>query len=128
LPHARMKAVGLVTRTFVDDDTGEQLAAVHVPTAPTRPAAISRTCRSASSRRWIGRSTRPWRSCSPGGGTAPDQIRFCRRPIEAPAGAAVMSEATHGIAPGPVEPARTAQLTTRRDGGAGSQTPCSTVS
>ena len=33
-PHARMKAVGLVTRTFTDEDTGEQLAAVYVPTAP----------------------------------------------------------------------------------------------
>jgi len=33
-PHARMKAVGLVTRTFIDEDTGEELAAVYVPTAP----------------------------------------------------------------------------------------------
>lgn len=33
-PHARMKAVGLVTRTFVDEETGEELAAVYVPTAP----------------------------------------------------------------------------------------------
>jgi uncharacterized membrane protein len=33
-PHARMKAVGLVTRTFRDEETGEELAAVYVPTAP----------------------------------------------------------------------------------------------
>lgn len=33
-PHARMKAVGLVTRNFIDADTGDQLAAVYVPTAP----------------------------------------------------------------------------------------------
>ncbi len=33
-PHARAKAVGLVTRQFTDADTGEQLAAVYVPTAP----------------------------------------------------------------------------------------------
>jgi uncharacterized membrane protein len=33
-PHARMKAIGLVTRTFIDEDTGEELAAVYVPTAP----------------------------------------------------------------------------------------------
>jgi uncharacterized membrane protein len=33
-PHARMKAVGLVTRSFVDEDTGEELASVYVPTAP----------------------------------------------------------------------------------------------
>lgn len=33
-PHARMKAVGLVTRTFIDEETGEELAAVYVPTAP----------------------------------------------------------------------------------------------
>lgn len=33
-PHARMKAVGLVTRNFIDEDTGEELAAVYVPTAP----------------------------------------------------------------------------------------------
>lgn len=33
-PHARMKAVGLVTRTFIDEETGEEYAAVYVPTAP----------------------------------------------------------------------------------------------
>ena len=33
-PHARMKAVGLVTRTFLDEETGEEYAAVYVPTAP----------------------------------------------------------------------------------------------
>jgi uncharacterized membrane protein len=33
-PHARMKAVGLVTRYFVDEDSGERLASVFVPTAP----------------------------------------------------------------------------------------------
>ncbi len=33
-PHTRMKAVGLVTRYFVDADTGEEVAAVYVPTAP----------------------------------------------------------------------------------------------
>jgi uncharacterized membrane protein len=29
-----MKTVGLVTRYFVDEDTGEELASVYVPTAP----------------------------------------------------------------------------------------------
>lgn len=33
-PHERMKAVGIVTRCFTDEETGEQLAAVYVPTAP----------------------------------------------------------------------------------------------
>jgi uncharacterized membrane protein len=33
-PHERMKAVGLVTRTFTEEHTGEELAAVFVPTAP----------------------------------------------------------------------------------------------
>lgn len=33
-PHARMKAVGLVTRTFLDEQTGKEYAAVYVPTAP----------------------------------------------------------------------------------------------
>jgi uncharacterized membrane protein len=33
-PHASMKAVGLVTRTFTDANTGRQLAAVYVPTTP----------------------------------------------------------------------------------------------
>ena len=33
-PHERMKAVGLITRTFVDEDSGVELAAVYVPTAP----------------------------------------------------------------------------------------------
>jgi len=33
-PHTEMKAVGLVTQTLVDEHTGEQLAAVYVPTTP----------------------------------------------------------------------------------------------
>lgn len=33
-PHRDMKAVGLVTRTLVDQHTGKQLAAVYVPTTP----------------------------------------------------------------------------------------------
>ena len=33
-PNSRMKAVGLVTSNIVDEDTGEELAAVYVPTAP----------------------------------------------------------------------------------------------
>ncbi|MEN3950393.1 DUF502 domain-containing protein [Iodidimonas sp. SYSU 1G8] len=33
-PHENMKAVGVVTRTLVDSDTGETIAAVYVPTTP----------------------------------------------------------------------------------------------
>lgn len=33
-PHNDMKAVGFVTQTLVDEHTGEQLAAVYVPTTP----------------------------------------------------------------------------------------------
>ena len=33
-PHSKMKAVGLVTRTLVDSHTGQELAAVYVPTTP----------------------------------------------------------------------------------------------
>lgn len=33
-PHKEMKAVGLVTRTFTDINTGKLLAAVYVPTTP----------------------------------------------------------------------------------------------
>jgi uncharacterized membrane protein len=33
-PHNAMKAVGLVTRTLVDQHTGKQLAVVYVPTTP----------------------------------------------------------------------------------------------
>ena len=33
-PHSKMKAVGLVTRTLVDSRTGQELAAVYVPTTP----------------------------------------------------------------------------------------------
>ena len=33
-PNENMKAVGLVTRTLVDEDTGEMIAAVYVPTTP----------------------------------------------------------------------------------------------
>ncbi len=33
-PHDSMKAVGFVTRTLTDEDTGEKIAAVYVPTTP----------------------------------------------------------------------------------------------
>jgi uncharacterized membrane protein len=33
-PHPAMKAIGLVTRTLIDEDTGRELAAVYVPTTP----------------------------------------------------------------------------------------------
>jgi uncharacterized membrane protein len=33
-PHRQMKAVGFVTATFVDEETGTDLAAVYVPTTP----------------------------------------------------------------------------------------------
>ncbi len=33
-PHDEMKAVGIVTRTLTDVDTGEKIAAVYVPTTP----------------------------------------------------------------------------------------------
>lgn len=33
-PHSRMKAIGVVTRTLVDENTGQELAAVYVPTTP----------------------------------------------------------------------------------------------
>ena len=33
-PHNEMKAVGIVTRTLTDVDTGEKIAAVYVPTTP----------------------------------------------------------------------------------------------
>ncbi len=33
-PHENMKAIGLVTRTLTDADTGQKLAAVYVPTTP----------------------------------------------------------------------------------------------
>jgi uncharacterized membrane protein len=33
-PHPAMKAIGLVTRTLIDQDTGRELAAVYVPTTP----------------------------------------------------------------------------------------------
>jgi uncharacterized membrane protein len=33
-PHENMKSVGFVTRTLKDEHTGEELAAVYVPTTP----------------------------------------------------------------------------------------------
>lgn len=33
-PHSQMKAVGVVTRTLVDEKTGQELAVVYVPTTP----------------------------------------------------------------------------------------------
>ncbi len=33
-PHSRMKAIGVVTRTLVDEATGQELPAVYVPTTP----------------------------------------------------------------------------------------------
>jgi len=37
-PSSEMKAVGLVTRTMIDEDTGQELAAVYVPTSPNPTA------------------------------------------------------------------------------------------
>ena len=79
-PHARMKAVGLVTRTFSDVDTGEQLAAVYVPTAPNPTGGYLEIVPASELVPLDWTVDEAMAFVLSGGTTAPDPIRFSRRP------------------------------------------------
>jgi uncharacterized membrane protein len=78
-PHERMKAVGLVTRTFTDVDTAEELAAVYVPTAPNPTGGYLEIVPVAELVPLDWTVDEAMSFVLSGGTTAPEQIRF-RRP------------------------------------------------
>jgi uncharacterized membrane protein len=81
-PHTRMKAVGLVTRLFTDQDTGEELAAVYVPTAPNPTGGYLEIAPVGDlvSLDWTVDEAMAF--VLSGGTTAPDRIRFGGRVTE----------------------------------------------
>lgn len=81
-PHARMKAVGLVTRTFVDEESGDELAAVYVPTAPNPTGGYLEIVpvNELVALDWSVDEAMTF--VISGGTTAPDRIRFNRRRVE----------------------------------------------
>jgi uncharacterized membrane protein len=78
-PHARMKAVGLVTRSFTDEDTGEELAAVYVPTAPNPTGGYLEIVPVADLVPLDWTVDEAMGFVLSGGTTAPDRIRFSRK-------------------------------------------------
>lgn len=99
-PHARMKAVGLVTRTFVDADTGEELAAVYVPTAPNPTGGYLEIVPIDELVALDWSVDEAMTFVLSGGTTAPDAIRFGRRRVESHPRPSV----TEGHRPAPTEP------------------------
>jgi uncharacterized membrane protein len=82
-PHSRMKAVGLVTRHFTDDDTGEILAAVYVPTAPNPTGGYLEIVPVDELVPLDWSVDEAMSFVFSGGTTAPDRIRFSHRGREA---------------------------------------------
>lgn len=87
-PHERMKAVGLVTRSFTDEETGEELAAVYVPTAPNPTGGYLEIVpvRDLVLLDWTVDQAMAF--VLSGGTTAPERIRFSRRTGEGVGGTA----------------------------------------
>lgn len=77
-PTPEMKTVGLVTRTFVDKDTGRQLAAVYVPTTPNPTSGYLEIVpvSNLTSTNWSLDEAMTF--IVSGGAIAPDQINFDR--------------------------------------------------
>jgi uncharacterized membrane protein len=75
-PTAEMKAVGLVTRVIKDADTGEDLAAVYVPTAPNPTSGYIELVpvRDVVSTDWTIDEAMSF--VMTGGATSPDSVRF----------------------------------------------------
>lgn len=75
-PHSRMKAVGFVTRTFIDEETGEELAGVYVPTSPNPTSGYLEIVPASElvSLDWSVDEAMTF--VISGGTTAPDRIRF----------------------------------------------------
>jgi uncharacterized membrane protein len=101
-PHARMKAVGLVTRNFTDDDTGEQLAAVYVPTAPNPTGGYLEIVPVSELVPLDWTVDEAMAFVLSGGTTAPDSIRFSRRPNDWPVEAQGTSDTRTGDGPASV--------------------------
>jgi uncharacterized membrane protein len=78
-PHERVKAVGVVTRTFVDEETGEQLAAVYVPTAPNPTSGYLEIVPVDELVPLDWTVDQAMAFVLSGGTTAPERIRFARR-------------------------------------------------
>jgi uncharacterized membrane protein len=102
-PHARMKAVGLVTRNFTDDDTGEQLAAVYVPTAPNPTGGYLEIVPVSELVPLDWTVDEAMAFVLSGGTTAPDPIRFSRRPHEGSEGTAETSGRNSNTGSEPVQ-------------------------
>lgn len=87
-PSPEMKAIGLVTRTFIDADTGLELAAVYVPTTPV-PSAGFMEIVPVDRLVWLDWSLNDaMQFIISGGALAPDTIRYGRPPpiARSPAG------------------------------------------
>jgi uncharacterized membrane protein len=93
-PHARMKAVGLVTRTFIDEDTGEELSAVYVPTAPNPTGGYLEIVPSSELVPLDWSVDEAMTFVLSGGTTAPERIRFSPCRDETPAGLSEQRVAT----------------------------------
>jgi uncharacterized membrane protein len=74
-----MKALGLVTRSFVDEDTGEELAAVYVPTAPNPTGGYLEIVPVGELVPLDWTVDEAMSFVLSGGTTAPDRIRFSRQ-------------------------------------------------
>jgi uncharacterized membrane protein len=127
-PHARMKAVGLVTRTFTDEDTGNQLAAVYVPTAPNPTGGYLEIVPASElvSLDWTVDEAMAF--VLSGGTTAPDRIRFSQRPNEWRAAVARSESGTRGPGPGSAEAPSPAPAADERGGVCGRPPQSSLVS
>jgi len=82
-PSPEMKAVGLVTKVFTDADTGEELAAVYVPTSPNPTSGYIEIVpmREVVQTDWSMEEAMTF--VMTGGTNAPDTVRF-QRPADAP--------------------------------------------
>jgi len=100
-PTAEMKAVGFVTRVIKDMDTGEDLAAVYVPTAPNPTSGYIEIVpvKDVVSTDWTMDEAMSF--VMTGGATSPDRVRFrTARELEAVARA----NAAAGTGPMTAEP------------------------
>jgi uncharacterized membrane protein len=93
-PHAHMKAVGLVTRTFTDESTGEELSAVYVPTAPNPTGGYLEIVPSSELVPLDWSVDEAMTFVLSGGTTAPEHIRFSRSQGEDPAAVSELKIAT----------------------------------
>ncbi len=116
-PHARMKAVGLVTRYFVDADTGEQLAAVYVPTAPNPTGGYLEIVPASELVTLDWTVDQAMSFVLSGGTTAPDRIRFSTSPRETPGDTPVFDQGTgqpeEAVGPAPQQKAMAAEGNSR---------------